>query len=274
MKNLFLLCLFLCSSSYYLGAQELKSSVAPLIIGEVHTIHSTILGEDRVLNIYAPPDYNPNKKYPVIYLLDGSMNEDFLHITGLVQFFNLMYQMPQAIIVGIANVDRKRDFTFHTELKDLQRDYPTTGHSDRFIDFLEKELLPYIAGHFSTSADRYLIGQSLGGLLGSEVLLTRPQLFTHYLLISPSLWWDDESLLTRAPELLKKMKATPPKYIYISVGAGESKIMIRDAKKMSDLIRKETGVKTTYNIVKDVNHATILHLSIYKALEELFPYKE
>jgi len=252
----------------------MKSSVSPLIIGEVHTLHSEILGEDRVLNIYAPPDYNPNIKYPVIYLLDGSMNEDFLHITGLAQFFNLMYKMPQAILVGISNVDRKRDFTFHTELKDLQTKYPTTGHSDLFINFLEKELLPYIAGHFSTSSDRYLIGQSLGGLLGSEVLLKKPQLFTHYLLVSPSLWWDNESLLKKAPELLKQLKTTPPKYIYISVGAGEPNIMIREAKKLSDLIRKETGVKTTYNMIKNVNHATILHQSIYAALEELFPYKE
>ncbi|MDD3005857.1 MAG: alpha/beta hydrolase, partial [Flavobacterium sp.] len=66
-------------------------------------------------------------------VLDGSAHEDFLHVVGLVQFFNLQMKMPKTIVVGIENVDRKRDFTFPTELKELKENYPTTGHSENFI---------------------------------------------------------------------------------------------------------------------------------------------
>ena len=93
-----------------------------LIIGKKVTLDSKILNEKRTLNIYLPQTYDKTKSYPVIYILDGSMNEDFLHLVGLQQFFNMQFKIPDFIIVGIANVDRKRDFTFHTDLKDLQKD--------------------------------------------------------------------------------------------------------------------------------------------------------
>lgn len=107
-----------CLLTSPLFAQETK----PLTIGEIKTLKSVVLKEDRTLNIYLPSTYDSSKSYPVIYVLDGSMNEDFLHITGLVQFFNMTFGMPDFIVVGIANVDRKRDFTFHTDLKDLKKD--------------------------------------------------------------------------------------------------------------------------------------------------------
>ena len=87
-------------------------STKPLTIGEVRTIKSKTLNEDRTLNIYLPQGYDKTKSYPVIYLLDGSMNEDFIHVTGLVQFFNQMYSMPETIVVGVANVDRKEILPF------------------------------------------------------------------------------------------------------------------------------------------------------------------
>ena len=113
-------------------AQEKKE----FSIGETVTIKSEILKEDRILNIALPEGYDASKdeKYPVIYLLDGSANEDFLHVVGLVQFFNLQFFMPKTIIVGIANVDRKRDFTFKTEDKELIEAFPTTGKSELFIN--------------------------------------------------------------------------------------------------------------------------------------------
>jgi predicted alpha/beta superfamily hydrolase len=166
------------------------------------------------------------------------MNEDFIHVTGLVQFFNQMYSMPETIVVGIANIDRKRDFTFHTDLKDLQKDYPTTGHSDKFINFLEKELKPYIQSQFKTT-DNYLFGQSLGGLLATEILLKKSEMFNNYFIISPSLWWDDESLLKKqAPQLLAKIPDTK-KFIYVSVGKGEHPVMVKDAEDLYDVLKNQ-----------------------------------
>jgi len=251
-----------------------NETVKPLTIGEIRTLKSKILNEDRTLNIYLPQGYDKTKSYPVIYLLDGSMNEDFIHVTGLVQFFNQMYSMPEAIVVGIANVDRKRDFTFHTDLKDLQKDYPTTGHSDKFITFLEKELKPYVESQFKIT-DKYLFGQSLGGLLATEILLNKPEMFNNYFIISPSLWWDDESLLKQAPQLLAKSPDTK-KFVYVSVGKDEHPVMVKDAAALYETLQKAGKKNWTveYKIMETDNHATILHRSLYEGLVKMFPYKE
>lgn len=271
-KKLLIFCSILLAFQSLVFAQT--ENVKPLTIGEIRTIKSKILNEERTLNIYLPQKFDKTKSYPIIYLLDGSMNEDFIHVTGLVQFFNQMYSMPETIVVGIANIDRKKDFTFHTDLKDLQKDYPTTGHSDKFINFLDKELKPYIESNFKTT-DNYLFGQSLGGLLATEILLKNPEMFNNYFIISPSLWWDDESLLKQAPQLLFKIKDIK-KFIYISVGKGEHPVMVKDAEDLFDVLKKSNKKNWTieYKMMETDNHATILHRSLYEGLVKLFPYQE
>lgn len=271
-KKAFIFCSILWAVNFMMLGQT--ATVKPLTIGEVRTLKSKVLNEDRILNIYLPQNFDKTKSYPVIYLLDGSMNEDFMHVSGLVQFFNLMYAMPETIVVGIANIDRKRDFTFHTDLKDLQKDYPTTGHSDQFISFLEKELKPYIESQYKTT-DKYLFGQSLGGLLATEILVKKPEMFDHYFIISPSLWWDDQSLLKLAPPMLAK-SGDKKKFVYVSVGKDEHPVMVKDAGDLYDILKK-TGKKNwtvEYKLMETDNHATILHRSLYEGLVKMFPYKE
>jgi predicted alpha/beta superfamily hydrolase len=271
MKRIFSIAL-LAFFVFTLNAQT--KNTTPFSIGEIAEIKSTILGENRTLNIYLPEGYNIKEKYPVIYLLDGSANEDFLHIVGLVQFFNMTFKMPNTIIVGIANVDRRRDFTFPTTVEDLKKSYPTTGGSAKFIDFIEKELQPYIKANYKTNDTTFIIGQSLGGLLATEILLKKPDLFTNYFIVSPSLWWDDESLLKVAPVLLAGQSDTK-KWVYISVGA-EGKEMEGDAAVIARTLQKsgKKNLKVDFIPLPKENHATILHNSVYEALKILYPYKE
>lgn len=272
LKKLLIFCSILFAFQSMVLAQN--EIVKPLTIGETVNLKSAILKEERILNIYLPLGFDKAKSYPVIYLLDGSMNEDFIHVSGLVQFFNQMYAMPQTIVVGISNVDRKRDFTYHTDLKDLQKDYPTTGHSDRFISFLEKELKPYVESHYKTT-DTYIFGQSLGGLLATEILLKKPEMFNNYFIISPSLWWDDQSLIKQAKQLLSKSPDTK-KFLYVSVGKGEHPVMVKDAESIYDILKNSNKKNWTveYKMMEEDNHATILHRSLYEGLVKMFPYKE
>ncbi len=211
-------------------AQSKIKTTNALNIGEKLKIHSIILNEDRILNIYLPNGYAKDsiKKYPVICLLDGSINEDFIHISGLVQFgsFSWINMIPETIVVGIANVDRKRDFTFPTKVKRDKREFPTTGKSQKFINFIESELQPLITKTYHTNGIKTLIGQSLGGLLATEILFKKPAMFTNYIIISPSIWWNKESLLKMEPQ-----KYTSKKSIYIAVGK-EGKVMERTAKEL------------------------------------------
>lgn len=276
MRNAVLSLLMLCNISVSLFAQNTQppktTEHAPLLLGITDQILSKELDEYRSLNIYFPQGYDPNSDtlYPVIYLLDGSANEDFLHISGLVQFLNMIDTIPPAIVVGIANVDRKRDFTFPTTVEKDKKDFPTTGGSAKFIAFIEKELQPYIQSKYRAGTQRTLIGQSLGGLLATEILLKKPTLFNSYLIVSPSLWWDNESLLSAAPALLQKMPDSNIR-VFIAVGA-EGKQMEEDAKKLSSLLTGsgKKGIHSTLEYMPAENHLTILHNAAYKGLETLF----
>jgi len=240
----------------------------PLVLGQVHTLHSDVLHEERVLNVYLPDAYKSDTgKYPVIYLLDGSANEDFVHIAGLVQFLTMIEAMPPTIVVGIANIDRKRDFTYPTTIAKDKADFPTTGHSATFIHFLEGELLPFINKTFRTNSTTTLVGQSLGGLLATEILLKKEQMFSNYIIVSPSLWWDNQSLLSYASNNSQPVAQHPHK-VYLSVGGKEHKVMRRDARKLNQLLSKTSSrnTATKFDQLPDESHLTILHNAAYRAL--------
>src|SRR6476620_8148578 len=109
MKTTGALILFCCSLAAV--AQTKKPATAdnskPFVLGVTEEIESKELSEKRILNIYLPEGYNKSDtvKYPVVYLLDGSADEDFIHVVGLYQFNNFPWieRVPKSIIVGIAN---------------------------------------------------------------------------------------------------------------------------------------------------------------------------
>ncbi len=272
MRQFFLLIVlflvFTCVLSAQTATEQKGRKGNAFVLGIVDTIQSEKLNETRVLNIYLPPGYSPDSAtlYPVIYLLDGSAHEDFIHIAGLVQFLNMIEVLPESVVVGIANIDRKRDFTFPTTVAQDKKDFPTTGGSAKFIDFIEDELLPYINQRYKVSGLSTLIGQSLGGLLATEILLKRPYLFEQYLIVSPSLWWDSESLLKAAPKLLAQHPGDRRK-VYISVGK-EGKQMETDARKLFEVIQQwgKGEMKAKFLFMPEEDHRTILHNSVYKGL--------
>ncbi|MFD1818981.1 hypothetical protein SAMN04515674_11182 [Pseudarcicella hirudinis] len=278
MKSLIILVLFLSLSLSLSGQKPQTKSInksGQFVLGTVEKIQSAALHETRKLNIYLPEGYSADSAgtYPVIYLLDGSANEDFIHITGLVQFLTMIEAMPASIVVGIANVDRKRDFTFPTSIENDKKDFPTTGGSAKFITFVEKELQPFIQKKFKANASKTIVGQSLGGLLATEILLTKPELFNNYMIISPSLWWDNESLLLKVPGFLAKETAQETQ-VYVSVGT-EGKQMEDDAGKLAEALQtgQKKGLKVKFVPMPNENHLTILHNSAYKGFEILFSKK-
>ncbi len=246
----------------------------PFVLGVVDKIQSVELSETRTLNIYLPEKYSPDSSatYPVIYLLDGSANEDFIHVVGIVQFLTMIEEMPKSIIIGIANVDRRRDFTFPTTIAQDKKDYPTTGSSAKFISFIEKELQPFVEKKYKTNNSKTIIGQSLGGLLAIEILLKKPYLFSNYFIVSPSLWWDNESLLALAPKLLEKQPGNNI-HVYVSVG-NEEKRMVDDAKHFVGILQTN---KKNWSIdfvpLPNEDHLTILHNSLYKGFEMFYSQK-
>lgn len=264
-----------------LKGQELPvTATKDFVLGKIETLHSEILGEDRTLNVYLPEDYDQNLKYPVIYLLDGSADEDFIHIVGLVQYntFSWVDRIPKSIVVGIANTNRKLNFTSVSDRESDKKLVPKNGGSTKFITFIEKELQPFIEKKYSTNNAKTIIGQSLGGLLATEILFTKPQLFNKYIIISPSLWWRDGYLLKESPAILKQ-QYTEPLAIYIGVGkegsidGSKNHIMENDAKLLYTKIREgqSKNVKVFFDYLPAEDHATVTHQAVFNAFRMLYP---
>lgn len=281
--NLLIILTFCTSSAFSQRTKSIQTdSSKPFILGVIDEIQSRQLNEKRILNIYLPEGYNNNDtiKYPVVYLLDGSADEDFIHVVGLYQFNNFSWinRVPKSIVVGIATVDRRRDFTYPTTIEEEKKQFPTTGHSDKFIAFIEKELQPFIEKKFKTSSSKTIIGQSLGGLLATEILLKKPTLFNGYIIVSPSLWWDNGSLLNQASDILQR-NFSQPTSIYIGVGKEGltptkiPHVMEVDANLLAEKLKntKSKAVKVYFDYLPTENHATIMHQAVFNALRLLYP---
>ncbi|MEO7211628.1 alpha/beta hydrolase-fold protein [Mucilaginibacter sp.] len=268
MRKLLLLLaiLFTCNLSNAQVASIAKGERYPLSIGIIDHVQSAVMGEDRTLNIYLPDGYDKDTttKYPVIYLLDGSKDEDFIHVVGVVQFLTMIQAMPNTIVVGIANVDRKRDFTYPSTNPVDVKLVPTLGGSAKFTTFLETELQPHIQKFYKVSSSKTLIGQSLGGLLATEVLLKKPALFTQYIIVSPSLWWDTENLLKGAVAM-RRSHSYKGVNAYLLVG-NEDPQMIGDAKKLAQILKADRDLRSTFSYLPKEDHLTILHNAVYEAL--------
>jgi predicted alpha/beta superfamily hydrolase len=249
-----------------LGQQDAYIS-KPFDFGHSITFQSTELNELRTLNIALPIGYSDTTKYPVVYVLDGSAHEDFIHIAGLVQFLTMYSLMPASIVIGIENVDRKRDFTFPTMVQADKETFPTAGGSELFIRFLEKEVLPFIDANYKTTRDKLIIGQSLGGLLATEILYKNPTLFTSYLIVSPSMWWDEQSLFEYQSPIFKNDFDAKIK-VFVGVG-NEHRMMIRDAKKLAKRLKKVDSLAVDFAYFSKENHATVLHAAADFGLRKL-----
>jgi predicted alpha/beta superfamily hydrolase len=203
------------------------------------------------------------------------MDEDFIHIVGLYQFntFPWVARVAPSIIVGIANTDRKRDMTFRTNDTADRRRFPSAGHSDKFIGFLEKELQPFVRNRFKTNGVKTLIGESLAGLLATEILLKRPSMFNNYIIVSPSLWWDNGSLLKMPTAALQ---GTLPHKTAVYIGVGKEgltpgitpRVMEVDANMLADKIREveNKDVVVHFDYLPDEDHATIMHQAVFNAI--------
>ena len=274
--------ILLLFTSYAHSQTAATSTNGKFILGRVEVLHSDILSEDRTLNIYLPEDYDSTARYPIIYLLDGSADEDFIHVAGIVQFntFPWVDRIPKSIVIGIANTNRKLNFTSPSTRSSDNKLVPKNGGSSKFIAFLEKELQPYVEKRYGKAAGNTLIGQSLGGLLATEILFAKPELFSKYIIISPSLWWRDGYLIKEKSALFNASYSTPTE-VYIGVGkegsidGSKNHIMEHDAKLLAKKLKREgsKNLKVHFDYLPDEDHATITHQAVFNAFRILYPKK-
>ena len=162
---------------------------APAIPG-VTTLRlkSEVLGEERIILVRTPSGYEAgNQRYPVLYMTDGDAHIG--HTGATIEFLSRNGRMSELIVVGITNTDRTRDLSpTHVKTAAVAGvQFPTSGGADKFLKFIESELIPDIEKRYRVQPYRILAGHSLGGLFVVHAMLSRPELFNSYIRCEPGI---------------------------------------------------------------------------------------
>jgi predicted alpha/beta superfamily hydrolase len=191
-----------------LGAQDVAHDSIPSY--DTLTVRSHALGETRRINVHEPRSYtlSANSRFPVLYMPDGGIDEDFPHIVHTVDSLIAIGAIRPVIIVGVPNTERRRDLTGPTRVASDSAIATHVGGSSNFRRFLGDELIPVIDARYRTSPERAIVGESLAGLFVVETFLREPAMFTHYIAFDPSLWWNRGALVDSAAVLLSRVAAT------------------------------------------------------------------
>lgn len=248
------------------------AAATPLVIGETFRIESKVLGETRRINVYQPHVYTEaiTTPLPVLYMPDGGLAEDFLHIAGLLQSQVDGGLMRPFLLVGIENTVRRRDLTGATEdLKDRQI-APVTGGAPRFRQFIRDELMPQVRARYSTTAEAAIIGESLAGLFIVETYFEMPELFSTYIALDPSLWWNREYWSRHVDERARGLPASARSNRLFLASSDEPGIVKPTAELAARLRGSQPPLPCLYEPMPQETHGTIYHPAALKAFRTLF----
>jgi predicted alpha/beta superfamily hydrolase len=253
------------------AAAQAVEGPAPIVIGQSFAMDSAVMGATREINVWLPPGYEAGEaRYPVLYLLDGGLTQDFHHISGLAQLGTVVGTTRDVIVVGVASVDRRNELALPTSDADLIARYPTQGQSERFRRFVAEEVRPFIEGRYRTSGETALMGESLAGLFVVETFLKAPELFDAYVAVSPSLWWDGGRLAQEAGAHLRD-HSNAPRTLILTLG-DEGAEMQEPMDVLVANLRDHAlpGTSWDFQPRPTESHATIYHGAALDAFRRLY----
>ena len=212
-------------------------------IGEIDSLYSNVLQESREIYIQLPESFNPESdvKYPVAYILDGDVMLNALHTVH--SYYNGGF-IPEMILVGISNAEnRTRDLTTSELYERRGQAYnQENGGAEKFAQFIESELIPFIEDKYPVTNYRTLIGHSYGGLFTVNMLLNHTDIFENYLAIDPSMDWDEQKLLQESKEILSQ-NSFVGKSLFVSLGG---QLHMADTDITIDNVMKDTTEFTLF----------------------------
>jgi len=279
----FLYALAMLLFSFCAKAQE----NSPFTIGFEKSSPSEILGEQRKVWIHIPNSKEGNDntdkgRYPVIYLLDGDAN--FNTVVSITEFMSNAGLCPPMIVVGVVHPNRMTDLTFGTD-----KETPgIVGRGDKFMLYVEKELMPYIESNYPTASYKIFIGHSVGGLTVVNTLIHHPNLFNAYVSLDGALWWNNQQIVTDAKMILAN-KNYKGKTLFMALAnrmeRGMDTLEVqKDTTESTELIRsnlefiryvstnKKNQLRFKHKYYEDDNHSSVRLIGEYDALRFIFDY--
>ncbi len=198
------------------------------------------------------------------------------------------------ILVGLAYPtdenpahSRSRDYTTSDVLARPQRpgenySAPAYGNGPALAGFISEQLMPMLQRYYRIDRQRQIyLGHSYGALLGSQLLLQRPATFTHYVLSSPSLWFDNRRLLKATPALLASLPVAPKADVYLYIGGYErpgdgpryakKTDMVADMQQFAKVLERGSGLQVHQQVIADEDHLTVFPPMVTDALLQILP---
>jgi len=230
---------------------------------ETFDIQSTQLGEQRAINVWIPIDYKTKAdSFPVIYMADGGIKEDFSHIANTLDKLIQENKIEPVILVGIENTQRRRDLTGFTEVDKDKEIAPVVGGSENFRAFIQDELFPEIKSRYRTTAEKSIIGESAAGLFVMETFFLTPDMFDNYIAFDPSLWWNNHFLVRTAKEHLAKLPSNDRRLWFAGSSA---KDIAPYTKELAEVLKTENPVNLKWQFSDEPKEK---HNSIFRATKE------
>ncbi|TPE42816.1 alpha/beta hydrolase [Pontibacter mangrovi] len=229
------------------------------------TISSKFVNEDRIVNIWTPPTYNQSTdSFPVLYMPDGGIKEDFPHIANTLAKLIKENKIPPYILVGIENTERRRDLSGPTEIEYDLKYVPNPGGSNNFRGFIKNELFPEINKRYRTKDKRAIIGESAAGIFVIETFLLDNDMFDYYIAMDPALWYNEQYLVKNFISLAKEDYAQKKKLWFAGSDAVDISPYTRELNKK--LENSNLGLIWKYSDEPEEQHNTIFRATKEKAL--------
>jgi uncharacterized protein len=234
------------------------------VVHAQHKINSAVLGEERTILVRVPASYAArDEKFPVVYMLDAHPPQNAM-MAGIIEQQAWGEQMPEMILVGIQNTNRVRDMT-----PTAVADRAGSGGGEKFLEFIEKEVIPLVEKNYRTQPYRIFAGHSLGGLAVVNAFVSRPALFNSYIAASPALHWDNNFVIKRAEEVFKQNKDWN-KRMFLALG--DEPQFVNGFNAFRDLLKKSNPKNFEYEFreFKDENHGSVVLPAYYAGLRKTF----
>lgn len=262
--------LLVCIVTCDFGCSSPQLPSDPIPEHDTFQIESSVVGETRVICVWTPPGYaSGNDSFPVLYMPDGGINEDFPHIANTVAELIATGSIPPMILVGIENTERRRDLTGPSENKADEKIAPLTDGASKFRQFISDELFPEVDRRYRTTSQRSIIGESAAGLFVVETLLLRPEMFDCYIAMDPALYWNNRYLLRTASEHLAKLPESKIRFWYAGSKAADIQPHTRELQAILNAESPDSLV-WTYSDQPVEEHVTIFRSTKAAALEWTF----
>lgn len=250
---------------------------APIVIGTSWSLSSKILGDARQINVWTPTfQTGQDRRFTVLYVLDGALDQDFQHVAGLAQLGDLSWTFEPLIVVGVQTGNRRAELTPPASDPRYLTAFPEAGGAADFRRFLQEEVIPFVEARYPASGRRAIAGESLAGLFVVDTLLAAPQLFDDYFAISPSLWWDDGKLARDATAAMDNLDLSKERVWLAMADEGGTMQMAVDAFRnaASSAHAEAPDLRYDDHSARET-HATIYHVALLEGLRALYgtPYE-